>query len=243
MKKKFPGRYRPTKEQFESLWKNCLFAVDASVILSLYHYSAAASAALTNVLASVKDRLWIPHQAAKEYHENRIEVIGKEAKKYTEVKNQLQTVLSQIKSKTQHPFLSDDLVTELEGIQKKTLAELSSGKEKLDALIRSDPLLDRVADLFDGRTGGAFPADKLNIIYKQGESRYKCSVPPGFEDRKKEGDDKYGDLVIWFQLMEKAKEEKRAIVFLTNDGKKGLVVDSRRRHDWASPRVNRRVPE
>jgi hypothetical protein len=219
MRTKFPGQFRPSTEQFKTLWTECLFVPDSSVLLGLYQYSSAASDALLNVLEAVKDRLWMPHQAAKEYLEGRIGVIGKESKKYSEVKNQFQTVVNQIKSKTQHPFLDDALVKEIEHVHKKVDSALTSSKVKVESLIHSDPILEKVADLFDGKLGTEMSQEQLERVFKQGEVRYEKLIPPGFEDRKKDGNTKYGDLVIWFEMIEKAKSDKRHIVFLTNDAK------------------------
>src|SRR5205807_1363558 len=58
-------------------------------------------------------------------------------------------------------------------------------------------------------------------IRKEGEDRYAKKIPPGFEDAKKasEGGDKFGDLIIWKEMIEKAKTDQRPIIFVTDDGK------------------------
>jgi hypothetical protein len=71
-----------------------------------------------------------------------------------------------------------------------------------------------------GRIGEAFSKKRLKDVIAEGEARYKEKVPPGYEDEKKrEGNDRFGDLIIWFQLIEKAQKEKRAITFVTADEK------------------------
>jgi len=69
---------------------------------------------------------------------------------------------------------------------------------------------------------GAKPTDeRLAEIRNEGEERYAKKIPPGFEDAKKGGDggDKFGDLIIWKEMMEKAKADQRPIIFVTDDGK------------------------
>lgn len=44
-------------------------------------------------------------------------------------------------------------------------------------------------------------------------------MPPGFKDSGKDGTDKYGDLVIWLQMIDKAKADGKSIVFVTADTK------------------------
>lgn len=57
---------------------------------------------------------------------------------------------------------------------------------------------------------------------------------PGYKDAKKGETDKYGDLVIWFELIEHAKAHKKPIIFVTDEKKddwwlktKGEIVSPR----------------
>jgi hypothetical protein len=53
-----------------------------------------------------------------------------------------------------------------------------------------------------------------------GYKRYKRNVPPGYRDKSKRGDgDPYGDLIIWLEIIEYAKKNKKDIVFVTDDKK------------------------
>jgi PIN domain-containing protein len=78
MRDLFPGYYRPTQEQFQQMWRECIFVFDANVLLNIYRYSSDTRDELFDVLEHLKDRIWIPHQAMLEYHENREEVISQQ---------------------------------------------------------------------------------------------------------------------------------------------------------------------
>src|SRR4051794_4032848 len=67
MKEQFPGFYRPSKAEFDRLWKEGWFVLDANVLLNLYRYKAEARTDYLNVLAQIAARTWIPHQAALEF--------------------------------------------------------------------------------------------------------------------------------------------------------------------------------
>ena len=54
---------------------------------------------------------------------------------------------------------------------------------------------------------------------KEGSKRYDNEVPPGYRDKSKPEDERYGDLLIWFQMIGKAKEAKKPIIFVTDDNK------------------------
>lgn len=63
-----------------------------------------------------------------------------------------------------------------------------------------------------------FSDEELIKIYKEGETRYKNKIPPGYED-KKPTNDKYGDLIIWKEIMKYSSEKQKNIIFVTNDKK------------------------
>ncbi|MFB6305406.1 MAG: PIN-like domain-containing protein, partial [Flavobacteriales bacterium] len=78
----------------------------------------------------------------------------------------------------------------------------------------------RLSDLFAGRINDPFDQEELKNIYKEGEDRYSRKVPPGFKDEKEKAHPgKYGDLIIWKEIIEIAKNFARPIV-LINDEKK-----------------------
>src|SRR5205814_1021232 len=99
----------------------------------------------------------------------------------------------------------------------KRMAEARS-KHPTEELAAS---FDRVTELFAGRVGPKPTDERLNAIRKEGEERYAKKIPPGFEDAKKGNDssDKFGDLIIWKELIDKSKTDKRPIIFVTDDGK------------------------
>jgi len=84
MKNQFSEFYRPSKAEFAELWKTAIFVVDANFLLDLYRYSEKTSHDLLETLEKVaeENRLWIPHQVAFEFHENRLKVISAQVRKY-----------------------------------------------------------------------------------------------------------------------------------------------------------------
>lgn len=70
----------------------------------------------------------------------------------------------------------------------------------------------------------------MDKIYEEGADRYKRRIPPGFEDEKDKKDktkeydgivylDEFGDLVVWKQIIDKAKNDQKPIIFVTDDVK------------------------
>ena len=88
MRKTFSGYYRPSQAEFHELWgKKCVFILDASVLLNLYRYPEKAREDLARILEHIKSQLWVPHQAALEYQENRLKVIAEQKSRYRKVRN------------------------------------------------------------------------------------------------------------------------------------------------------------
>lgn len=103
----FPGYFRPTSNEFEKIWEDCFFAVDANVLLNLYRYSPAARESSVNALNSVKSRIFIPHQAAKDFLRNRLRVTANQADEYTKVIRLIGEIIDNLSNKKKHPFIPD----------------------------------------------------------------------------------------------------------------------------------------
>lgn len=229
MKNKFAEYYEHTTQEKIALWKNCVFVYDTNVLLNLYRYSSEARTSLLSSLASRKNKIWIPNQVAFEYLSRRSKVIADSNKRY----DNTQLAWDDLASKTRinYYLASDD----------KSIASLTESikdwltKQKGDKMISTfdDFVLTQLTTLFDKRVGDAFDEDKLKEIEKEGKERYAKKTPPGYMDEKKRStdlsDNIYGDLILWKQMMEYAKESKSNIIFVTDDKKEDWwnIVDGK----------------
>ncbi|MEO8206867.1 MAG: PIN-like domain-containing protein, partial [Chthoniobacterales bacterium] len=124
MKKEFPGHYRPTPQDFESLWKNAIIALDASLLLDLYRYSDETRKEFLRVLRSLDTRLWLPYRAAHEFFKNRLSVISQQQKAYDDGIKSIEQLEQTFKNKRHHPFISEILLEELMSVHGKIKKEL-----------------------------------------------------------------------------------------------------------------------
>lgn len=230
MKTLFPGYYRPSDDEFAELWSTCLFAPDANVLLDLYRYNVKTRDELFTVLESVSDKLWLPYQVAYEYQSNRLEVIRSQKRAYDGVRNALKASLNKategLNVYKKHQIIdTQSILRKLERAHKaiqKELDGLEKSHPEYSGSLRgtSDPIRSRIDQLFEGKIGKAFSEEELRKIYREGADRYSKRIPPGYADEKdKPGDEKYGDLVVWKELLAKAKETGTALIFITNDNK------------------------
>ena len=240
MQKTFSGYYTPSEEEFSTLWEKCLFTFDANVLLNMYRYSSTTTEELFGVFEQVSGRIWISHQAALEYHQRRLDVIAQQEKAYENIEGELTKTIDSLRDRLlsdKHPFVedADQLVKKIEKLFKETLERLGKYKEDCISLIEDDKIKNRITKLFDGKVGSAFKTERLEEIYKEGKKRYENKIPPGYEDAKsKEDNKKYGDLLIWLQVIEKAKAKKKPIILITDERKddwwlksKGKIIGPR----------------
>lgn len=223
MRALFPGQFRPSAEGFQSLWSDCIFAVDANVLLNLYRYSPETRSELERTIASVKERLFVPHQAAKEFLKNRLGVTVGQAEEYTKAIKAINDLSSTLSNKKKHPFLPEAELPKFNSQVEKLVAQLDSQRTLLLNRLISDEILEFIESIFEGRTGSPFDDTTLKSLTAEGDLRYQNEIPPGYKDGKKDasGDPyrKFGDLIVWKQLIAKAKTAGKPIVFITDDKK------------------------
>lgn len=244
MKRDFFGYYQPNESELQTLWKNCLFILDANVLLNLYRYSREASDDLLRVLRRVSDRLWIPHQVALEYQQNRTRVIAEQVRRYDEVSKVLSKVMGSLRGELgklqlekRHSSIDPSgLLQQVDTVFNQFEGHLSGLKEQQPHVYDDDKLRDQLDSLFEGKVGLP-PAsqDYLNQLYKEAEVRYEHKRPPGYMDIGKAKDSgaetylfgelviqsEYGDLILWKQIVEEVRkrEQLEHLIFITDDEK------------------------
>ena len=224
MKNTFYGYYRPSEEDFSQLWQNCLFVLDANVLLNIYRYTPPTRQTLIEIFTNISDRLWVPYQAALEYQQNRLDVINHQMSAYGNIQDILNKnknrLISDLKVYSKHPFIKIDSFTETVEITfSEIVEEIHKMEEGHPNLFNNDELRDTITTILEGKIGSDCPKEILEKIFEIGKIRYQNKIPPGFNDNHKEGNEKYGDLVLWFQIIEHAKSIKQPIIFITDDKK------------------------
>lgn len=223
MKSIFPGHFRPKKEEFEKHWKESIFVVDANVLLNLYRYSDATKNELQEAITSLEGRIFIPHQAASEFLRNRLTVTSDQSKEYTSAIRTIKDLVGKISSKDRHPFIDDDKLKDFNELSNHVVVNLEEQQSALLNKLSNDEILDFIETTFQGKTGKAFDDAKVRDIIQSGEKRYEAKIPPGYKDSAKDSSEdatrKYGDLFVWLQTLEYAKENNCSVVFITDDKK------------------------
>ncbi len=245
MRKSFPGYYRPSEDEFSRLWADCWFVLDANVLLNLYRYSKGTREALFGILQAVSNRLWVPHQAASEYHRRRLEVIAGQAAAYENIRGLLRKAQGGLDNEVRaaarpgrHPFIKvEELLEKIHAAIAEIERELDDLESGHPDLLAEDPIKETIAELLDGKVGAKYSTDRLEKVYKQGKSRYEGQIPPGYRDAGKGGTRQYGDLVLWLQVIDKATETKKPVIMVTDDRKEDWWLQFKGRTISARPEL------
>ncbi|GKW30900.1 PIN-like domain-containing protein [Pectobacterium brasiliense] len=246
MKDGFKGFYTPNGELLKSVWNSdkTIFVFDTNVFLNIYSYVEETKEDLFSVLEKIKDRLWIPNHVALEYQKRRLDVIDRERENLSKITNTFNKFNNQIRVdiiqslgiEKKLPILFESLnkfLLDFNELSDKFTAGILEEQKKLKPDVRSgDDVRKKLDAILSGKIGNPFSQDELDAIYIEGEIRFSQKIPPGFRDASKGSDlsdftylnlnykRKFGDLIIWKQLInESAKEEIENVIFVTDDKK------------------------
>lgn len=165
--------------------------------------------------------------------ENGIELIRRNTKS---IHGQIKTLSERTIKDDKHPHISQKCISEFKDALKVFESNIEILNEGYDILLNdtekqieektkeltektlSDNFRERLDSFFDH--GKPYPYEKMLEIIKEGQFRYDNEIPPGYKDEKEKiGFQMYGDLLLWFQIIDYAKEKQKPIIFVTNDVK------------------------
>lgn len=202
-------------------------------------------------------KIWIGFQVILEFLNNRHEAISDQKNKfntvrglvedaiiqYDEVFDSLSKELSKLKLKQRHSlidpekFITEDKISSGKAFLDAFIEELSILENKQSDVNDVDKMKDIVLKIFEGKIGESLSKKDLEEIYKFGEKRYDNNIPPGYKDKAKQGaykvedkdfSRKYGDLILWKEIVKKAGEgDHHHVVLVTGDVKEDWWLEKR----------------
>jgi len=228
VREQFAAYYPPDPERRREFVIAGLVALDTNVLLDLYRMNTDAREDVLGLFGQLGDRLWVPHQAALEFHQNRFtvihdqeQVLKKLQKDVADSGDDLMRIVGNVRN---HPIIDRKA---LESVIREAFAEVRSyleglGQEPILSIktaMDSDPVLDAVTTLLADKTGPAYPPEEMARVEADGMQRIKDKRPPGYADAKKEGSQAAGDYVLWRQLLDEATTRELPVLLVTNDQK------------------------
>ncbi|WP_338897903.1 PIN-like domain-containing protein [Clostridium perfringens] len=219
-----------------------LLIFDTSSLLDLYRHPIINTKRILDYMKIYENMIWIPKQVEKEFYKN-----NKTVKNLNMYKN-FQKSLKNEAEKAEEKLIrymngySKSRFSNLDLLEKDIKRGFSEIYEKIDSynkLLRQESdiykkfILDEVDVFIDSLLKSEKVGKEINVvelidILKEGELRYKYNIAPGYEDGKsKYGMDKFGDLILWKQIIGKGKECKEYnIYFITSDNKSDWFIKS-----------------
>lgn len=229
-------------DKFIEFWENePVVVIDSSSLLDLYRYAPSASKNILKNLKEIQDCIWIPAHVLEEYSENKVTVVNKEHKKFENVTREVINIVKNAESNVITKFhrygkfkypnihtLRNELETIFESLNEKaesfkdiTAAEITENKHTL----LEDDVSSFIKNLKEANQVGiplSLPS-KIDI-YTEGKLRYNHLIPPGYLDADKDQNDstkikKFGDLIIWKEILNKSSSLSKPFIFVTDDEK------------------------
>ena len=241
MKSKYPGFYSTSEESLSEIWSSdsTLFVFDTNCLLNLYRCEVHTREDILNVMSAISSRIWIPFQVGLEFQKNRRKVINASIESLENIKLALTNIYTQNMlehgkvKRTLYSTLSDE-ITSLQTSIKEPIDsfiehEITPRIVSKQSISSHDFIRDAIDNIIGDKVGSISTQNAIDIIDKEGEQRYAKKIPPGFKDAAKKEitchagitfQDKFGDLYLWKELINKASEENiKNIVLISDDTK------------------------
>jgi hypothetical protein len=246
----FPGYRVLTEAEYGDALQSALVVVDANVLLDLYRYNESTRDDLLDVLRQLGDRLWIPHQALREFWRNRISVITSRSASMEQTLTALtkqqhataETIRQWAKVIAMEPPRRGRLQERIAGLYEELRAEITAHAPPVvttASAAATEPVLGRLEILLAGKVGRALPAPEWEAAVKEGTRRAQCQEPPGYLDAEKAGSDlpegPAGDYLVWRQALGEAARRGLDLLLVTGDEKEDWWW--RYRGEFLGPRV------
>jgi len=221
MRKLFPGYYSPTEDETKQQWAEGIFIFDTSVLLNLYSYPEQAREEFLDILEGLANLTWIPYQVMLEFHRNRHKRINFANRSVLDLKVNLEKAIqttkngfSAIQFEKRNTGVNDidKKIADFEASANALLAALGEACKKLNRVGPDDIIAPRLASMYDGKIGPPPSSQaELDALIEGADDRFEKKIPPGFADAREKTavefhgglkyETKYGDLVVWRQIL------------------------------------------
>jgi len=221
----FWGYLPLSEEEKKDIWENSSVVLDTNILLNLYRYSEKTQNEVFEILDGFKERFVIPKIVLDEFFANRDSVIQEHLDVCSEIKNliDIEKIKSGIDSFRHQKLDFESLKKIINDFDFEINKFLDSCKTI--NFFDSDPILEKLVIWFDGKIIDNFEENVLQELYKEGEERYKKNIPPGYKDKNKStGNNKYNDFIIWKHILQYASENKKNILFISDDLKEDWLT-------------------
>lgn len=220
------------------LSERALIFLDTNILLWLYRINNDARIEIIDLLNSIKDqqRLCIPSWVVHEYNYH---ITKRDDVTFFPFKKPAKEIVARMNTieKFSKLIIDDEY---LSGSKYKTKKEFLKSLENtasefraiLKSLVNSrNKNLDTIQSQIECLLDGCILRNDLNDLLREsaslGDIRFKNNIPPGFCDESK-AENKFGDYILWLEIIRECKAKKRSALIISNDVKADWVYTPRK---------------
>ncbi|QGG46316.1 PIN-like domain-containing protein [Heliorestis convoluta] len=225
-----------------------IICFDSNVWLDMYKLPPAIIEDIIIAISNNVQYFWLPNQVYIEFTQNVIKnrdytinryknIIENSCQQLNDAKNKINQELKNLYTSNilTNDYFNQKFLNEIDTLRsnfKSDLSILASEYEKDLKVISNDNdiISDLVEELNELRSEKPFSTKELLSLYVEGETRFKYKLPPGYTDEKKEKKNnqensndylvkKYGDLIIWKEILRLMKNSEKNLLFVQNEKK------------------------
>jgi hypothetical protein len=228
IKSLFPGYFSPTEDKFQELWSNAEIVLDTNILLNILCYSEKTRAEVTETLDNFKSRIWIPHHVAFEFSRNWRGVDARSRSAYSKLVTAINTydanICSSFDEYSRHQTI--DCEREKKRIKRLTsslIASLKKCEESHPSHSEVEDALISLSNLIGERIGTPPSPEEMKARKQAADERFEKKIPPGYLDTKKDNDNRYGDYLIWREIIDHSNSTEKPIIFVSDDRKEDWI--------------------
>lgn len=240
MREMFKHYYSLNDDKLKELWnaEDTLFVFDTNVLLNFYDMADEQIdeffKVLDKLLEVANNRIWLPYHVALEFHRRCNELVYKKTEKINIILEKLDNYKNLV-IKNLEDFdefgedfadVKSDLILKAEQYSQDIFEKMNEQLTQLPTHT-NDLIRDKIINFFDDKVGMPHTKEWLEKELDEADTRLKNKVPPAYSDSSKNNmfrhnnidyKQKFGDLIIWKEIIKYAKEKTfNTVFFITDD--------------------------
>jgi len=229
------------KQHFNELWDDSTLILDTSFVGLIKQSNPNQSKVMMDILSNRLNNIWIPNHVVQEYEQikesdrfktgpnGRMDAFYRRfsslsGNEITDIKAVRNSLVKEMEREGHRELARIIMELPDENLFLNLLSEIEGGKEKVWAefmeLINTGAFDQFWSELVK-KSGRPFTEDELRVIKADGNFRYHAvpPIPPGYKDKNKTEEKRYGDLIIWKQILAQIGTDDGSYIFVIADKK------------------------
>ena len=226
MRTKFPQYYHLSDEEKKKLFssKDCYFVFDTNALLDIYRLGKDTADKVLKLIKKYEKRIIIPYHVAWEYHNRMLDIITGLYANYNNFLDKYpeESMLKKINEAfdtDNNPSIKRKLSKHFQPVLKDLREDLENERIYIQSQFNCWDLQNRISNALGSLVLDSFTEEEIKEIEEEGKERFANKIPPGYKDEEDKDNNKYGDLIIWKEILRYAKAKGCSVIFIGRDMK------------------------